>query len=329
MGDRKRRRDTDGSSGSRLCRAQPGPKGPRRSNIIAAAVQTGPATEDLDAELARAERLIRSIDPKPDLVVLPELFSRPFWCVGLNDARYLDWAEPLDGPTLTQLSVVAKELGCYVVAPFFERGDVPGEVWNSAALIGRDGALVTGTLPDGSAVRTYRKNAISAYSWDGHHNDETFYFRAGDGYPVFPTDFGPLGILICYDRWYPEAWRVLALQGAVVVAVPNASEGYVSDMFQPLIRTSAAQNVLFAIGVNRAGVETFRGVDTRYYGRSCISGPRGDLLAEAPEAEPDQVAVADLDLDRIVADRRRLWVYRDRRPELYGLIAQRVEGRQE
>jgi N-carbamoylputrescine amidase len=95
-------------------------------------------------------------------------------------------------------------------------------------------------------------------------------------------------------------------------------------MFQPLIRTSSAQNVLFGIGVNRAGVESFEGVDTRYYGRSCISGPRGDLLAEAPEAAPDEVAVAELDLSRIESDRRRLWVYRDRRPELYGLIAERT-----
>ena len=292
--------------------------------IRAAAIQTGPASADLDAELDKAERLIRAIDPVPDLVVLPELFARPFWCVGLNDARYLDWAEPIDGPTVSRLAAVAKSLECYVVAPFFERGDMPGPVWNSAALIDRDGTIVPGRLPDGRAVSTYRKNAISAYSWDGHRNDETFYFRAGDGFPVFDTDFGTLGILICYDRWYPEAWRVLALQGAVIVAVPNASEGYVSDMFQPLIRTSSAQNVLFGIGVNRAGVESFEGVDTRYYGRSCISGPRGDLLAEAAEAAPDQVAVAELDLDRIVSDRRRLWVYRDRRPELYGLIAERV-----
>jgi predicted amidohydrolase len=298
--------------------------GRAKQSIRAAAIQTGPASTDLDAELDKAERLIRSIDPAPDLVVLPELFARPFWCVGLNDASYLDWAEPIDGPTVSRLAAVAKSLGCYVVAPFFERGDVPGPAWNSAALIGRDGAVISGRLPDGRSVGTYRKNAISAYSWDGHRNDETFYFRAGDGFPVFDTDFGPLGILICYDRWYPEAWRVLALQGAVVVAVPNASEGYVSDMFQPLIRTSSAQNVLFGIGVNRGGVESFQGVDTRYYGRSCISGPRGDLLAEAEEAAPDQVAVAELDLGRIVADRRRLWVYRDRRPELYGLLAERA-----
>jgi N-carbamoylputrescine amidase len=287
-----------------------------------AALQTGPASGDLAIDLERVSGQLRSIEPRPDLIVLPELFARPFWCVGLADADYMDWAEPLDGPTLTAIASVARDLGAYIVTPFFERGDVPGEAFNSAALIGPDGGIVSGTLPGGASVRTYRKNAISDYSWDGHRNDETYYFRAGDGYPVFPTRFGPVGILICYDRWYPEAWRVLALQGAVLVCVPNASEGYVSNMFVPLVQTSAAQNVLFAVACNRGGVESFGGVDTHYYGRSCICGPRGDVLAEAAEGAPDAVVSAELDLDRIGSDRRRLWVYRDRRPELYSLISE-------
>ena len=88
-------------------------------------------------------------------------------------------------------------------------------------------------------------------------------------------------MLVCYDRWYPEAWRVLALSGARIVLVPNASEGYVSEMFVPLIRVSAAQNQVFAIAANRAGVEVIGDRSTSYYGRSCIAGPRGELLAEA------------------------------------------------
>jgi N-carbamoylputrescine amidase len=162
----------------------------------------------------------------------------------------------------------------------------------------------------------YRKNAISSYAWDGHRNDEKFYFRPGDGFPIFSTSLGRIGLLICYDRWYPEAWRVLALQGAELVLVPNASEGYVHDMFVPLMRTSAAQNVLFAVGVNRAGT-----VDTHSTGRTGIAGPLGPTLAEPPAAEPDAIVTATLDLEEVSRDRQRLWVYRDRRPELYGLIA--------
>jgi N-carbamoylputrescine amidase len=255
-------------------------------------------------------------------VLFPELFLTPFWCVGLSDERYFDWAEGLDGPSLSALGAAAREVGCYVVAPFFERGEVAGQYFNSAALLGPDGAPIGGVLPTGERVLTYRKNAISAYHWDGATNDEKFYFRPGDGYPVFETRFGTVGILICYDRWFTEAWRVLALQGARVVFVPNASAGYVSDLFVPTMRACAAQNIVHVVACNRAGVEKVEGVETFYYGRSCIVGPRGDLLAEAAEGAPDVTVAADLDLTRIDRDRRRQWIYRDRRPELYGLVAQ-------
>ena len=286
-----------------------------------AAIQTGPADEDRSANLTRAVGLIRGLDPRPDVVVLPEIFSLPFWCVGLHDPAFFDWAEDVDGPTVSAMAEIAREVGTHVVVPFFERGSREGEYYNSAVLLGPDGALIPGRLPDGSTVAAYRKNAISSYAWDGHVNDEKWYFRPGDGFPVFETDFGTVGILICYDRWYPEAWRVLALQGAVAVFVTNASEGYVSDMFVPSMRTCAAQNVLFVVAVNRAGTERIRDVETRYYGRSCVVGPGGELLAEAPEGEADVTVAADIDPDDVAAARRRLWVYRDRRPELYGLVS--------
>jgi predicted amidohydrolase len=291
------------------------------TSVRVAAIQTGPAHDDRTGNLAHVATLVRGLDPAPDLVVLPELFAHPFWCVGLHDPAYFAWAEGLDGPTVTAMAALASSVGCHIVAPLFERGEREGEFYNSAALLAPDGTLVPGTLPGGQRVMAYRKNAISAYTWDGHHNDEKFYFRPGDGYPVFTTSLGRIGLLICYDRWYPEAWRVLALQGAELVLVPNASEGYVHDMFVPLMRTSAAQNVLFAVGVNRAGTERIGTTETRYYGRTCIVGPRGAVLAESGSAEPDAIVTATLDLEEVSRDRQRLWVYRDRRPELYGLIA--------
>jgi beta-ureidopropionase len=299
-----------GSSGS-------GPSG----TVRVAAVQSGPASPDRRANLDRALDLLAGLAPRPDVVLFPELFLTPFWCVGLGDERYFEWAEGLDGPSLAALGAAARALGSYLVVPFFERGELAGQYFNSAALLGPDGTPVPGLLPSGERVLTYRKNAISAYRWDGHANDEKFYFRPGDGYPVFETRFGPIGILICYDRWFTEAWRVLALRGARIVFVPNASEGYVSDLFVPTVRVSAAQNIVYAVACNRAGLERVEGVETRYYGRSCIAGPRGDLLAEAPEAAADVVIGADLDLGRVDGDRRRQWIYRDRRPELYGPVA--------
>ena len=297
-----------------------------RRSVRALAVQTGPAVPDVAANLERARLLVTAAGPRPDLVVLPELFANPFWCVGLSDPGYFAWAEGLDGPVVTAMRALARELGAVVVASFFERGAVEGEYYNSVAVIDRSGEIVPGRLPSGQEVLTYRKHAISSFRWDTQVNDEKFYFRPGDGFPVFPTDAGRLGVLICYDRWFPEAWRMLALQGAEVVCVPNASLGDVSDMFLPSMRTCAAQNLLYVIATNRAGVEEVEGRKARYYGLSSIIGPRGDVLASAGEAEPEQAVGATIDLDRIAEVRTRQTMYRDRRPELYGLLAEPRDG---
>jgi predicted amidohydrolase len=290
--------------------------------VRALAVQTGPAAPDVATNIEAARRLVSAAEPRPDLVVLPELFANPFWCVGLSDPDYFAWAEGLDGPVITGMRALARNLGAVVVASFFERGEVAGEYHNSVAVIDRSGELVPGRLPSGQQVLTYRKHAVSSFRWDGQVNDEKFYFRPGEGFPTFQTDVGRLGVLVCYDRWFPEAWRMLALQGAEVVCVPNASLGDASDMFLPSMRTCAAQNLLYVVATNRGGVEEVEGRRSRYYGLSCIVGPRGDLLAVAGESEPDQAVGADIDLDRIAEVRTRQTMYRDRRPELYGLLAE-------
>jgi N-carbamoylputrescine amidase len=290
--------------------------------VRALAVQTGPASPDVAANLDRVRRLLEGVKERPDLVVLPELFANPFWCVGLSDPRYFAWAEELDGPVVSAMRALARDLGAVMVAPFFERGALAGEHYNSVAVIDRAGELVPGRLPDGRLVMTYRKHAVSAFRWDGQVNDEKFYFRPGEGFPTFQTDAGRLGVLVCYDRWFPEAWRVLALQGAEVICVPNASLGDVSDMFLPSMRTCAAQNLLYVVAANRGGEEEVEGRRARYYGLSCVVGPRGEVLAVAGEGEPDVTAHAVLDLDRIARVRTSQTMYRDRRPELYRLLAE-------
>jgi len=289
------------------------------------AVQSGPASDDLEVNLARTRELILDLPEAPDLVVLPELFSRPFWCTGLTDPRFFDWAEDLEGPTLEAMRRVARETSAVLVVPFFERGQLAGEYFNSAALIDAQGELILGVLPNQERVSTYRKNAISSFQWDGAVNDEKYYFRPGPGFPIFESAHGPIGLLICYDRWYPEAWRVLALQGARIVCVMNASHGSVSELFVPSIRICAAQNLLFAVAVNRAGVEVLEGKETEYYGSSCIVDPVGALLAEAGRAT-DAGIVADVDLEDVGRQRVHRTMYRDRRPELYGLISRGGEG---
>src|SRR5262245_16178754 len=162
--------------------------GAREDSIRVAVVQTGPAGPSLDENLARAGALARSVQPTPNVFLFPELFARPFWCVGLADTAYFDWAEDLDGPTLTAMREHARALGAWMVVPFFERGAVEGQFYNSVAVLDPDGRPVEGRLPDGSTCRTFRKHAVSSYHWDGHVNDEKFYFRPGSGLPVFDTD---------------------------------------------------------------------------------------------------------------------------------------------
>lgn len=295
--------------------------GAARGRIPALAVQTGPAVADLEENLRAASELARSSPVRGGLVVFPELFSRPFWCLGMSDPQYFSWAEPVTGPTVSHAAGLAAELGAVVVVPFFERGVLAGEYFNSVAVVGPNGSLLAGQLPDGSPVRVYRKNAVSAYRWGEQVNDEKFYFKPGNGFAVFDTCTGRIGILICLDRWFPEAWRVLALRGAEVICVVNASQGDVDDLFVPSMRTCAAQNVVFAVAVNRAGTEDFAGHRTRYYGRSCVIDPMGNVLAQACGERP-QAIHAQLDLAEVAAVRARRTMYRDRRPELYRSVCE-------
>jgi predicted amidohydrolase len=288
--------------------------------IVVAAVQTGMPTEPPGAYVKRSFDQVRRDASRPlDLLVFPELFARPFWCVGASDPEYFDWAETVDGETISEARAAARELGCHAVVPFFERGAVPGEYFNSAAVVAPDGELIPGVLPGGADVPVYRKNAISSFNWSGSVSDEKYYFREGAGFPVFHTSLGLIGVLICYDRWFPEAWRVLGLAGAQIVCVPNASPGPASDLFVPSLRTWAAQNVMYVVGANRAGTETVGDVTTNYYGLSCVLSPRGRVLAQAPAGEP-AIVVAELDLTEVEDARHDLTMYRDRRPAIYGPV---------
>jgi predicted amidohydrolase len=294
---------------------------PQGRPVTAVAVQTGPASGDLDENLRAAGKLARSASVRQGLFVFPELFSRPFWCLGMSDPSYLSWAEPVTGPTVSFAAELAADLESVVVAPFFERGAVAGEHFNSVAVIGPDGRLLPGCLPDGSPVSVYRKNAVSAYRWGEAVNDEKYYFKPGSGFAVFDTPLARIGVLICLDRWFPEAWRVLALRGAEVVCVVNASAGDVDVLFVPMMAVSAAQNVVFTVAVNRAGEEEVAGRRARYYGQSCIADPAGNVLAQASRDAPEVLAVS-LGTDQVAEVRQRRTMYRDRRPELYGAITE-------
>ncbi|MBI4334721.1 MAG: carbon-nitrogen hydrolase family protein [Chloroflexi bacterium] len=287
--------------------------------IRVSVVQMAPASEDKEKNIARLLSLVeKAAAGNPDFILLPELCTTPYWCNLPFSKAYAKWAEPIPGPATMAFAAKAKELGTHIILPIFERGKVEGENYNSAILIGPDGEVIPGTLPDGSKVHCYRKNNPGEMIEDGNANLESYYFRDGWGYPIYETKGLRVGILICRDRWVPEAWRVLALQDAKIIFVPVASWGLRVESFVRTMRTWAQENQLFGVGCNRAGVEG----KNRFYGLSCIVGPKGEVIAEAPEMEPAIIS-GEMDLEEISDLRASSNVFKIRRPELYGLITER------
>lgn len=295
---------------------------PEKRELKLLLIQCGPGDPDVEKNVAQNLALIEEglRQGKPDFIVFSELSTTQYFA-GCNDPKCFDLAQPLDGGVVQRFADVARRVGSYILVTFFERGAVKGEFFNSAALLSPEGELVPGRLPGGGTVRCYRKNHIpDQYSYSPGLN-ERYYFKGGPGLPTFDTAHGRIGCLICYERSFPEAWRVLALQGAEIVFVPTALWGpnrSASWSFE--LRTAALQNGVFAVGVNKGGREMTE--DERpFYGASVVYSPMGDLLAEGPEGKGPALVSAAVDLSEVYRHGVRYTFFRDRRPELYGSIA--------
>ena len=272
---------------------------------------------DKTANVERAERLVRqAADRGAKIACLPELFSTMYFCVETR-REYFDWAEPVPGPTTDRMGALARELGIVLIAPVFEKAP-DGRYFNCAAVLG----------PDGRVIGKYRKSSIpfmdAAQSPEPRGN-EKFYFSPGDlGFPTFDTPFGRIGILICYDRHFPEAARVLGLGGAEIVFVPTATTRMTRYLWDVELRAHAVANVYYVCGVNKVGVDI--GGSTRdHHGNSMIVSPKGEIMAEASATE-DDIAVADVDLAALPALRALWGYYRDRRPDKYGPVVELPSG---
>jgi N-carbamoylputrescine amidase len=260
-------------------------------------------SERREENLDRAEELLKeAARAGAGVACLQELFATWFFAQGLDPAAQA-LAEPLEGPTVTRMREVARALGLVLIVPFYERAQA-GELYNAAALVDADGRV----------RGVYRKHHLPMSS----HFQEKFYFRPGNaGFPVFETAVGRIGIMICYDRHFPESARMLGLGGAEVVFVPTATtiRGFSSSVWEIELRAHAIANGFFVAGVNRVGQER----ESRYYGRSLFIDPIGQVLAQAGDEET--ALVADLDLGRVEEVRRAWPFFRDRRPDAYGRIA--------
>lgn len=273
--------------------------------------------------LARAlTQIERAAQRGAQLVVTPELFRTPYFCQREDHSRFA-LAEPIPGPTSEALAAVARRLHLVIVGSLFERRGA-GVYHNTAVVLDADGAI----------AGTYRKMHIP----DDPLYQEKFYFTPGDlGFHAFPTQVGRIGVLICWDQWFPEAARLTALDGAEILCFPTAIGWHPSekpawgarqlDAWITAQRAHAIANGLFVAVPNRVGLE--RDPDApqsdglEFWGNSFIADPSGHVLAHAG-AQDEEILIATCDLDQVEITRQHWPFLRDRRLDAYGDLTRRL-----
>ncbi|MFM7046693.1 MAG: N-carbamoylputrescine amidase [Actinomycetota bacterium] len=282
-----------------------------------AALQMQMAT-DVATNVATAERLVRSAAQQgAQVVLIPELFEGHYFCKDQR-AEELTRAKPVDGhPTVAHFSKLARELSVVLPLSIFERAN--NAYFNTVVMVDADG----------TTLGIYHKSHIP----DGPGYSEKFYFSPGDtGFLVWPTRYGTIGVGICWDQWFPEAARSMALLGADVLLYPTAigSEPQnptwdSSAHWQRVMQGHAAANVMPVVAANRIGREVGHPTEVTFYGCSFITDATGAKIAEAGR-DDERVLVADVDVDGNRAMRAAWGLFRDRRPELYGSLTS-LDGR--
>ncbi len=264
--------------------------------------------------LARHDVLIREAAAKgAQIICLQELFNIPYFCTR-QDTSLFDLAEPIPGPTTDHMAALAKELGVVIIASLFEKRG-PGLYHNTAAILDADGTY----------LGKYRKMHIP----QDPGFEEKFYFTPGDlGYRVWDTQFGKIGVLICWDQWYPEAARLTALAGAQILIYPTAIGWLASEKaelgqaqhcaWETVQRGHAVANGCFVAAINRTGFQD----DTEFWGQSFVANPYGELIAKG-SVEREEIVIVPCDL-QAVEDFRRIWpFFRDRRIDTYEPLTKR------
>jgi len=299
-------------------------------------VQECAGSTDIEENVLRAIDGVRRAHARgAQVICLQELFNAPYFCKSL-DIDWFNLAEPIPGPTTVRMQALAQSLGVVLVVPLYER-QAAGLYRNSAAVIDADGAL----------LGVYRKMHIP-------HDplfEEKYYFTPGDaadsaprdrdrsrdrdGFRVWHTRYGNVGVLICWDQWYPEAARITSLLGADVLFYPTAIGWHPAEKatfgadqvnaWRTIQRSHAIANGVFVASPNRVGFEAQPGTDgIEFFGQSVVFDPFGRVLAEA--GTDPSVLVAPCD-PRLIEDTRRNWPFlRDRRVDAYGGLSSRYLG---
>ncbi|EHR0802532.1 N-carbamoylputrescine amidase [Vibrio parahaemolyticus] len=264
---------------------------------------------DLEENLAKAKKAIREAAQNGANVILPqELFAAPYFCKK-QEAKYFELAEETANSHLIQeMSALAKELGVVIPVSYFEKAG--NTFFNSLVMIDADGTVLD----------NYRKSHIP----DGPGYSEKYYFSPGDtGFKVWQTKFGKFGAGICWDQWFPELARSLALHGAEAIFYPTAIGSEPQDPtldsrdhWQRTMQGHSAANLVPVVASNRVGTEVDDGIKTTFYGSSFITDHTGAKIAEAPR-EGETIIYAEIDLAATAKARHAWGLFRDRRPDLY------------
>lgn len=292
---------------------------PHNKPFTVALIQMAPADTPARSIEKAAELCIEAERQGAKLLCLPELFATPYFCQ-TEDHAHFSLAEPIPGPTTDALGKAAKSTGATIIAPLFERR-AAGLYHNSLAVIG----------PDGGVLGVYRKMHIP----DDPLFYEKFYFAPGDlGFKRFDTAVGPVGTLICWDQWYPEAARLTALRGSNILFYPTAIGWHPSekaqygdeqrDAWMTIQRAHAIANGCYVAAVNRVGHEIPEtgGDGLEFWGTSFICGPMGKIIAQA-STNKEEIVLAEVD-PRLVDTTRTHWPFlRDRRIDAYGPLEKR------
>ncbi|MEM7701739.1 MAG: N-carbamoylputrescine amidase [Pseudomonadota bacterium] len=291
------------------------------TSLTVAALQLPLNAPDEGENIAAVAALVEEAANKgAKLILPPELFSGLYFCREEDEALFALARPTVEHPSVIAMQELAAKLKVTIPTSFFERDG--HHYYNTLAMIG----------PDGQIMGTYRKSHIP----DGPGYEEKFYFRPGnDGFKVWdvPSDDGTsvcIGVGICWDQWYPECARVMALKGAEVLLYPTAigSEPYDADldtsrMWCRAMIGHAVSNCMPVIAANRIGAEGPDEAAQRFYGHSFISDEWGDLVAEYGAGETGAL-ITTLDLNRARTHRAGMGFFRDRRPQLYGRIVEDI-----
>lgn len=264
---------------------------------------------DISQNIQRAESLVRrAAGSGAQIILLQELFETPYFCQTEVCDHYILATETENNQAIRHFKDIAAELGVVLPISFYEKKN--NARFNSVAVIDADGSI----------LGVYRKTHIP----DGPGYEEKYYFNPGDtGFLVWKTRYAKIGVGICWDQWFPEAARCMALMGAEILFYPTAIGSEPAnaatdskDHWQVCMRGHAAANLVPVVASNRIGTERVSGSTITFYGSSFIAGPQGQILAEAGR-DAEEVLTYSFDLDELEQIRMDWGVFRDRRPELY------------